>query len=166
MKVPGFRPGKAPKPVVDSYVGQDTVYSEATEALVSDSYPKAVDIEGLRPIESPKVEDLEHVKPGEDFVWSAEVQVRPELTLSSYDDISVTVPSGEVTDADIDAQIEQLRGRFASLGPSRTAASRGPTSRSSRSSATWTARSTRATASTSTSTRWAWARCPSSSTSS
>ena len=59
VKVPGFRPGKAPKPVVDSYVGQETVYSEATESLVQDTYPKAVDVEGLRPIEAPKVEDLD-----------------------------------------------------------------------------------------------------------
>lgn len=117
LKVPGFRPGKAPKPVVDSYVGQEVVYSEATEALVSDSYPKAVDAEGIRPIEQPKVADLEPVKPGEAFEWSAEVQVRPELTLSAYDDIAVKVPSEDVTDADVDAQIEQLRARYASLGP-------------------------------------------------
>ncbi len=67
VKVPGFRPGKAPKPVVDSYVGQDIVYSEATEALVSETYPQAVDVEELRPIEQPKVEDLDPVKPGEGY---------------------------------------------------------------------------------------------------
>ncbi len=117
IKVPGFRPGKAPKPVVDSYVGQEAIYSEATESLVSDSYPQAVDSEGLRPIESPKVENLDPVKPGEDYEWTAEVQVRPELELSSYDDISITAPSDEVTDADIEGQIEQLRARYASLGP-------------------------------------------------
>ncbi len=117
LKVPGFRPGKAPRQVVDNYVGKDAVLGEATEVLVQDTYPKAVEDEDLRPIESPNVGDLDPVTPGEDYEWSAEVQVRPELTISSYEGISVTVPGDEVTDADIDAQIEQLRGRYASLGP-------------------------------------------------
>ncbi len=117
IQVPGFRPGKAPKPVVDSYVGQDIIYSEATEALVQDTYPKAVDIEGLRPIEQPKVEELKPVNPGEEFEWSAEVIVRPELPLTSYDDISVTVGSPKATDEDVQGQLEQLRGRYASIAP-------------------------------------------------
>ena len=79
MRIPGFRKGHAPRPVVDNYVGRDHVLAEATEAVLNDYYPKAVDAEGLRPIESPETEALETVQQGEDFTFEAEVVTRPEL---------------------------------------------------------------------------------------
>ena len=117
MRIPGFRKGHAPRPVVDNYVGRDHVLAEATEAVLNDYYPKAVDQEGLRPIESPETEALETVKQGEDFTFEAEVLTRPELTLESAEGITVEVSPREVSDAEMDAQIDELRERFASLEP-------------------------------------------------
>lgn len=117
VRIPGFRKGHVPRPVIDNYVGPEVVLAEATEDIVQDTYPQVIDELDLRPIESPDMGELDTIVPGEEYVWSAEVQVRPELTLSKYDDIAVTVPSAEATDADVDAQIEILRERFAQLEP-------------------------------------------------
>ncbi len=117
LRVPGFRKGKVPRPVVDNYVGRTHVLAEATEGLVNDWYPRAVDAENLRPIESPEIDELDTVEPGKDYTFTLEVALRPELEVESYDDITVEVPRREVTDADIDAQLGELRERFASLVP-------------------------------------------------
>ena len=117
MRIPGFRKGHAPRPVVDNYVGREHVLAEATEAVLNDYYPKAVDAEGLRPIESPETEALETVQQGEDFTFEANVVTRPELVLESSDDITVEVAPRAVSDAEMDAQIDELLERFASLEP-------------------------------------------------
>lgn len=117
MRIPGFRPGKAPRPVLDNMLGKDYVLHEATEEVVNTSYPAALDAELLRPIESPEVEDLDSIEPGKDYTYSAEIEVRPELTLSSADDFSVVLPSREATQKEIDLQLEASRERFATLEP-------------------------------------------------
>jgi len=117
LRIPGFRKGHAPRPVVDNYVGREHVLAEATEAVLNDYYAKAVDAEGLRPVQSPETEALETVQQGEDFTFEAEVVTRPELVLENADDITVEVPPRAVSDAELDAQIDELRERFASLEP-------------------------------------------------
>ena len=59
VKIPGFRPGKAPRPMIDTMVGREYVLQQATEELVEGSYPRALDIEELRPIESPEMDELD-----------------------------------------------------------------------------------------------------------
>jgi len=117
LKIPGFRKGKAPRPVVDNYVGREYVLAEATEGLVNDWYPRAVDAENLRPIESPELDELDTVQPDTEYTFSLEVELRPEFELESADDIKVEVPRLEVNDADIDEQLVEIRERFASLQP-------------------------------------------------
>lgn len=117
VRVPGFRPGKAPKPILDSMLGREHLLAEATEAVVNSTYSKALDLENLRPIESPELDELDVVKAGEAFTYSAEIEVRPELTVSSTEGITVALPSAEVTDEEVDAYVEQLRERFATLEP-------------------------------------------------
>jgi len=53
VRIPGFRKGRAPRPVVDNFLGREYVLTEATEALVEETYPDAIDAESLRPIDSP-----------------------------------------------------------------------------------------------------------------
>lgn len=117
VRIPGFRPGKAPRPIIDTHVGRETVLAEALEDLVEDSYPLALDAEGLRPIDRPDVGTLEGIVAGEEYTFVAEVDNRPELTLSSIKDLSVTVPPSKASDREIDAQIDYLRDRFATLEP-------------------------------------------------
>jgi trigger factor len=117
VRIPGFRKGHAPRPVVDNYMGKEYVLSEATEALVDSTYPKAIDAENLRPIAAPDVEEVSIVVAGEEYTYVADVEIRPELTLTHVDGIAVTVPPKNVTDAQIDEQVEVARERFASLEP-------------------------------------------------
>lgn len=116
-KIPGFRKGKAPRPVVDTYVGREVVLADALEVFVEQSYPLAIDAEGLLPVDRPDVGELEGLVPGEPYTFTAELDVRPELTLSSVKGLTVTVPPSRASDREVDAQIDHLRDRFATLEP-------------------------------------------------
>jgi len=115
IKLPGFRPGKAPRPIIDTQVGRDHVLAEALEDLIETSYPKALDELRLRPMDRPDTGELAQLAEDEDYTYTAEVEVRPELTLTSIEGLQAVVPPSKTTDAEIDAQIDYLRDRFASL---------------------------------------------------
>ena len=117
MKIPGFRKGKAPKPVLDNQVGREAIVADAQDDVLSDSYSRALDTEGIRPIAQPEIDDLEPMVAGSEFEYTAIVQVRPELELSSVEGLTVEVPPREVTQREIDAQIDQMREKFATLEP-------------------------------------------------
>jgi trigger factor len=118
VRVPGFRQGKAPRPIIDRHVGREQVLAKAVEDIVETTYPQAVDAEGLRPIEQPEMGELSAAVEGEDYTYVAEVPVRPELTLSGdWANLTVEVPPKEASAAEVDAQIEEMRMRFASLEP-------------------------------------------------
>lgn len=115
LRIPGFRPGKAPRPVIDTHVGRDTVLAEAQEEVVSDSFGRALSETDLRTYGQPDVGELDMVEPGQDYTFTAEVTLRPELTLASEDDFAITVPSLVASDREIDAQIAYTAERFATL---------------------------------------------------
>lgn len=117
IKIPGFRAGKAPKPVIDTHVGRDAVINDAQDEVLNESYGKALDAEKLRPIDQPEIGEFDPMEPGKDFEFVAEVQVRPELTISSADGLKIVVPSKTASDREVDAQIDMLRQRSASLEP-------------------------------------------------
>lgn len=117
VRVPGFRKGRAPRTVVDNYVGRDYVLAEATEDLVNETYPRAVDAEGLRTVDAPEMDEIDTIKEGEEYTYSAQVELRPELTLTSTDDFAVTVPSKEASETEVDMQVAMMRDRFATLEP-------------------------------------------------
>jgi trigger factor len=117
IKIPGFRPGKAPRPMLDTMVGRDYILQEATEEIVEGTYPRALDNEDLRPIESPEMEELPMVEPGKDYTYEAGILLRPEFELAPVDAFAVTVRPAEATQAEVDAQIDVARGRYATLEP-------------------------------------------------
>lgn len=117
VRIQGFRPGKAPRPVIDTHVGRDAVLAEALEELVESSYPVAVDDLRLRPLERPDTGEIDGLVEGEGHTYTAEVDVRPDLTLSSVKDLKVAVPSAKSTEEEVDAQLDYLRDRFAQLEP-------------------------------------------------
>lgn len=116
-RIPGFRPGKAPRPIIDQQLGKGNILADATENMVNESYSKAVDQEGLRPIESPELEELDIVTPGEDYTFVADIELRPEFTLLDYNTFEVKLPQREVTQAELDHDLESARERFANLEP-------------------------------------------------
>jgi trigger factor len=118
VKIPGFRPGKAPKPIIDAQVGQDVVLEEFVHASVPSYFRTAVTDEDLAPIGDPEV-DVEQLELGKPFIFTATVEVRPrlELTQEEYRGVKVTTPSTEVTEDEIDQWVERLRRQFAELEP-------------------------------------------------
>lgn len=117
LRVPGFRPGKAPRPIVDARIGADAILDDARGSLIEDTYPEALDSERLRPIDQADFGQLADLIEGEPYTYTATVEIRPEFQLTSEDPISVTVPSTKATEREIDAQIEFTRERFATLEP-------------------------------------------------
>lgn len=111
-RFPGFRPGHAPRPVVDSLLGRDNVLAQATETLVNDVEPSVRNAEDIVPVGDPDFPDPKSVEAGKPFAFKVVYGVRPELKLSSFEPVSITLPSEEATEAEIDAQVETFRGYF------------------------------------------------------
>lgn len=118
VKIPGFRKGKAPKPIIDAQVGRDVVLEEYVHATVPSYFRSAVTDEDLAPIGDPEV-DVEQLETGKSFIFTATVEVRPrlELTEADYKAVKVERPSTEVTDDEVDEWVERLRRQFAELEP-------------------------------------------------
>jgi trigger factor len=114
VRVPGFRPGKAPARIIDQRVGRAAVLDEAVQEAVPQAYAKAVQDNDVRALGQPEIE-LTRLDDGDSIAFTAEVDVRPEVPLPDLDGISVTVDDVAVTDEDVDGQIELLRERFAVL---------------------------------------------------
>jgi trigger factor len=117
-KLPGFRPGKAPRHVIDRFVGRASVIAEAIDHLVSDSYDRALDQSTIVPIDQPQVDiDPEAVVEGSAVRFTATVAVRPEVTLGAYTDYAFTLETPPVTDEQVEQVITELRGEQATLRP-------------------------------------------------
>ena len=114
MRVPGFRKGKVPRQLIDARVGAGIVREEAVRDALPDLYRDALRAEDLEAIAPPEISVVDF-EAGSPLVFEATVDVRPEVTLPDLGDISVEAPSAEVTDEDIDEQLDRLRERFAEL---------------------------------------------------
>jgi trigger factor len=117
-KVPGFRPGKAPRHVIDRFVGHGSVLAEAIDHLVGESYDAAIDQSTIVPIDQPEFDiDPNAVVEGQTVKFTATVAVRPEVTLGAYTDYPFTLETPEVTDEQVDGVITELRSEQATLRP-------------------------------------------------
>jgi trigger factor len=117
VRVPGFRPGKVPARVIDQRVGRGTVLQEAVNEALPRIYGEAAREHELQPVGQPEIDiaNFEEAVDGADLHFTAEVDVRPEITLPELDGLEVSVDDAEVADADIDEQLEALRDRFSTL---------------------------------------------------
>jgi trigger factor len=118
VNLPGFRKGKAPRRVIDSQVGKDAVLREFLEHALPEFYAEAVREHDLAPIGEPQFEDLDVADvQSKGLSFTATVDVRPRLGFegSDYKGLPVERPSTEVSDRDVDEQMERLRERFAEL---------------------------------------------------
>ncbi|MEG2368303.1 MAG: trigger factor [Raoultibacter sp.] len=109
---PGFRPGKAPRPVIDNALGAQAVVATVTDDLLNQTYPLALDEQNLFPIDQPKFgEDLlaEADKP---FVYDVTVTCAPEFTLKGYEPVEIELPSEKASEAEVTEQMDQLRDYY------------------------------------------------------
>ena len=105
----GFRRGHAPRPVIDGIMGKDAVLAQATDDLMNDVQPLVIEELDIVPVERPDWgEDLAPVVEHADFHAECTVTVPPAAELKSYDAPAIDMPPEEVTDAEIDAQLDQL----------------------------------------------------------
>jgi trigger factor len=114
-RIPGFRPGKAPRKVLDNAIGKNLIFAEATDFLLNETYPKAVESESLDVLGDPDIQTDELVKHDLDYVYHVDMHVKPKLELSSYDPVEVELPPEEPTDEEIDKQVDVLRGYYYKL---------------------------------------------------
>lgn len=115
VRIPGFRPGKAPARILEARIGRAPVLDEVVNNAIPAKYQEAVTTsEDVTPIGRPDIEVTE-IADGERVAFTAEVDVRPEIELPSLDGLSVEVDETEVTDEQITEQLDQLRARFGTL---------------------------------------------------
>lgn len=110
LTVPGFRKGKAPRKVIENYYGTGVLVEEAFNTVLPDSYDKAVEETGIKPVAQPEI-DIEAVGAGEDCVYTATVYVRPEVTLGQYKGVAAPAAKWEVTAEQIDQEIDRAAER-------------------------------------------------------
>jgi trigger factor len=115
VRLPGFRPGKAPAAMVRKRFAQ-AIRQEALEALVQDAYKETLEREKLQPVAQPHIHDLKFNE-GEPLTFELHLEVRPELELARTGGFRVTRPSAEVTDEMVQEQLDQLREQRATLAP-------------------------------------------------
>ncbi len=113
VSVPGFRKGKVPKEVLVRYVGKEALFREALEDLIPEAYAEAVENQEIEPIAQPSFEIVQT----DPLVFKAVVPLKPTVRLGDYNQIKIEVQPVEVSDAEIDAVLEQLREEHAVLSP-------------------------------------------------
>lgn len=114
IKVPGFRKGKIPRQIIDTRVGPEAIREEALRDALPDFYLEALRSEELEAIAPPEI-DVISFEEGAPIVFEATVDIRPEIVLPDLTELKIQASSPDVTDDDIDQQLERLRDRFAEL---------------------------------------------------
>lgn len=117
VKIPGFRPGKAPINVLEQQVGKDQINHEAANDLITECYRLAIEEKSLFPIDYPKNVKVIQQKPGEPFVFSLEVEVKPEVKLGAYKKIKVKREKPASGDQEVEQQLDLIRERLAEFVP-------------------------------------------------
>lgn len=108
MNIQGFRKGKAPRKIIEKMYGAGVFYEEAANVIIPDAYAKAVDECDLEIVSQPSV-DVVQVEAGKPFIFTAEVAVKPEVKLGDYKGIEVEKTDVEVSDDDVNAEIDRVR---------------------------------------------------------
>jgi trigger factor len=116
VKVPGFRPGRAPRPVLESRLGSGEIRAAALREALPDLYRRALEETGVEPLAPPEIEVKDYDETT-GLRFEAVVEVRPEIRLPDLSTLSVERPSVAVTDEEVTEQLERLRDRFATLQP-------------------------------------------------
>jgi trigger factor len=115
MRIPGFRKGKVPPPVVIRRLGREAVLDEALRGSLSNWYLDAIDRSGIAPVGEPELDVGELPEAGQPLSFSIEIGVLPRATLGNYKGLEVGRREPHAADGEIDAELEQLRDRFATL---------------------------------------------------
>ncbi|RFD24970.1 trigger factor [Mycobacterium uberis] len=114
VRLPGFRPGKAPARLLEARFGRETLLDQVVNEAMPSRYGQALAESEVQPIGQPKIE-VTKKEYGQDLAFTVEVEVRPEIALPDFSTLKVTVDPVEVSDDDVEAELQSLRARFSTL---------------------------------------------------
>ena len=112
ISLPGFRKGRVPRQMIEKMYGPEVFYDEAANRMISDAYAKAYDECELELVSQPKIE-ITQLEKGKEFIFTAEVAVKPEVKLGEYKGLKVDKVSTRVTQKEVDEEIDKERERNA-----------------------------------------------------
>ena len=112
ITIPGFRKGKAPKAMIEKMYGKEIFFEDAANEVIPDAYDKAYEECGEDIVSTPKI-DVVQLEAGKPFIFSAEVALKPEVTLGKYKGVKVEKIDTAVSDEDVDKAVEEERERNA-----------------------------------------------------
>jgi trigger factor len=114
VRLPGFRPGKAPAKLLEARIGREAMLDQVVGDAVPGRYTEAVTSSDVNPLGQPEIE-ITNKEYGQDLIFTAEVDIRPEIELPDLKELKITVDPIEVTDEEVDAELQSLRARFGTL---------------------------------------------------
>lgn len=114
VRLPGFRPGKAPAKLLEARVGRGAVLEQVVNEVLPSRYNEALTATELVPLGQPEIE-VTKIADGEELVFTAEVDVRPEIDLPDLKTLEISVDAIEVADEEVEAELTTLRARFGAL---------------------------------------------------
>jgi trigger factor len=114
VRLPGFRPGKAPRKLLEARFGREAMLDQVVSEAIPGRYTEAVTTNEVQPLGQPEIE-ITKKEYGEDLTFTAEVDIRPEIELPDLTALEITVDAIEVTDEEVDAELQSLRARFGTL---------------------------------------------------
>lgn len=114
ISVPGFRKGKVPKQMIEKIYGAGIFYEDAANAIIPKEYQRAAVESGLDIVSQPEI-DVTQIEEGKNFIFTATVAVRPEVTLGTYKGVEIAKVSTEVTDEDLEAEIKKVQEQNARI---------------------------------------------------
>lgn len=114
VNIPGFRKGKAPRMILESFLGKDVVKEEIKEAIITKAYNDALNEKEIVPVTDPDIKVIEEEK-GKDFVFDATLTKKPEVKLGEYKGIKAAREAAEVTDEQVAAELAKLQKAHSKL---------------------------------------------------
>ncbi len=114
ITVPGFRKGHVPRAIFNQMYGEESLYQDALNDVLPDAYEAAVKETEIEPVDQPQI-SIDSMEKGQPWTIKAEVAVKPEVKLGDYKGMSVSKQDTEVSDADVDAELENKRQQQAEL---------------------------------------------------
>lgn len=108
INIQGFRKGKAPRKIIEKMYGEGIFFEDAANALIPEEYDKAAQESGLDIVSRPQI-DVTQIEKGKSFIFTAEVAVKPEVTLGQYKGIEIDKVNSEVTEEDMQVEIDNVR---------------------------------------------------------
>lgn len=114
IDISGFRKGKVPRKVLEARYGKEVLHKDALDILIPQGYSEAIEETGIEPIDQPDIKDY-NIEEDEPFTFTAEVEVTPDVELGKYKDLEIEKEDAEVTEEEIEAEIDKARNQHSQL---------------------------------------------------